>query len=192
MLASAAGIPFPFMGRFHSHRRLDRGFTLIELLTVMAIVVIVVAIGLAGYRNARLRANETAAVAALNAISQAQAAFAQVCGNSHFAPSLVALGTPIPATAEPFLSADLTLSDPIAKSGYVFVLSGTVAPEAQPSCIGVMPVAGYQVTADPLTPGATGVRFFGTNAERILYEDVTTFAGSMPETGAPAHGAEIK
>ena len=179
------------MGRLHN-RRLDRGFTLVELLTVMAIVGIVLAIGMAGYRNARVRGNETAALAALTAINQAQAAFAQVCGNSQFAPSLVALGTPVPASGEPFLSADLTLSDPIAKSGYVFVLSGTGAPDAQPSCIGVMPVAGYQVTADPLTPGATGLRFFGSNADRILYEDTATFAGNMPETGAPTHGTEIK
>lgn len=180
------------MGRFQTHRRLERGFTLIELLTVMAIVGVVLAIGMAGYRNARVRGNETAAVAALTAINQAQAAFAHVCGNAQYAPSLVALGTPVPASGQPFLSADLTLSDPIAKSGYVFVLAGTESPDAKPSCIGVMPVAAYQVTADPLTPGATGLRFFGSNADRILYEDAASFAGNMPETGAPSHGVEIK
>jgi prepilin-type N-terminal cleavage/methylation domain-containing protein len=192
MLARVASIPFSFMHRLRTDDRSDRGFTLIELLTVMAIVGVVLAIAMAGYRHARVRGNETAAVAALTAINQAQAAFAQVCGNSHYAPSLVALGTPVPASGEPFLSADLTLSDPIAKSGYVLVLSGTEAPDARPSCIGVMPVAGYQVTADPLTPGATGLRFFGSNTDRIVYEDTATFAGNMPETGAPAHGAEIK
>lgn len=180
------------MVRFRNQQGSERGFTLVELLTVMAIVAIVAAIGMAGYRNAKVRGNETSAVASLTAINQAQAAFAQVCGNGHFAPTLAALGTPVSASGEPFLSADLTLSDPIAKSGYVFVLSGTAAPDAKPSCIGVIPVAGYQVTADPLTPGATGLRFFGSNADRILYEDTGTFAGNMPETGAPAHGTEIK
>jgi len=56
----------------------------------------------------------------------------------------------------------------------------------------VTPVSGYFVTADPIIPGTTGVRFFGSNVDRVVYEDAATFAGNMPETGAPEHGAEIK
>ena len=51
----------------------------------------------------------------------------------------------------------------------------------------------YQVTADPVRPGLSGIRYFATNTERILYVDATkTFAPDMPETGPPAHGAEMK
>jgi hypothetical protein len=55
-----------------------------------------------------------------------------------------------------------------------------------------MPVSGYQVTADPLIPGSTGDRFFGSNTDRVVYHDTATFSGNMPETGAPGHGVEIK
>jgi prepilin-type N-terminal cleavage/methylation domain-containing protein len=168
------------------------GFTLVELLIVMAIVGIVAAIGMAGYRQAKVHGNETAAVAALTAINQAQASFAQICGHGHFAPTLAALGTTLPATGAAFLSADLTALDPVFKSGYQFVLAGTPALDARPSCTGVMPLSGYFVTADPINPGTTGLRFFGSNTDRVIYEDKVTFVGNMPETGAPAHGIEIK
>ena len=169
-----------------------RGFTLVELLLVLAIVGVVSAVGMAGYRSARVRGNETAAVAALTAINQAQVSFAQVCGNGHFAPTLDGLGTPMPTTGQAFLSPDLTQADTIAKSGYRFVMTGSLAADAKPSCTGVLPVSGYQVTADPLIPGSSGYRFFGSNTDRVVYHDTVTFAGNMPETGAPAHGAEIK
>jgi len=169
-----------------------RGFTLVELLVVLAIVGVVVAVGMAGYRVARVRGNETAAVAALTAVNQAQIAFAQACGNGRFAPTLAALGLPMPTTGRAFLSPDLTTGDAVVKSGYHFVMTGTEAADSQPSCTGVMPVSGYQVTADPLIPGSTGDRFFGSNTDRVVYHDTATFSGNMPETGAPGHGVEIK
>jgi prepilin-type N-terminal cleavage/methylation domain-containing protein len=170
----------------------NRGFTLIELLIVFAIVGVMLSVGMAGWRVARVRANETAATAALNAINQAQASFAQACGNGRFAPTLAALGTPMPTTGHAFLSPDLTTGDTVVKSGYHFVLSGTEDVDAKPACTGVAPVAAYQVTADPSIPGGTGDRFFGSNGDRVIYEDAATFAGNMPETGAPAHGKELK
>lgn len=168
------------------------GFTLLELLLAMAIIGIMAAIAMAGYRHALVRGHETSAVASLTAINQAQAAFAQVCGNGHFAPTLIALGKPVPATGQAFLSPDLTLADSVSKSGYHVVMAGTAALDVKPSCVEVMPVTGYYVTADPIVPGTSGRRFFGSNQDRIVYEDMVTFVGSMPESGAPAHGAEIK
>lgn len=174
------------------HRRRGAGFTLVELLIVLAIVGVVVSVGMAGFRAARVRGNETAAVAALTAINQAQVAFAQACGHGRFAPSLSALGTPMPTTGRGFLSPDLTVGDTVVKTGYLFVMAGTEAVDSRPSCTGVMPVAGYRVTADPIVPGSTGDRFFASNGDRVVYEDGETFTGNMPETGAPGHGVEIK
>lgn len=169
-----------------------RGFTLVELLVVLAIVGVVVAVAMAGFRVARVRGNETAAVAALTAINQAQVAFAQVCGNGKFAPTLAALGAPMPTTGRAFLSPDLTTGETVVKGGYLFVMQGTKAVDSKPACTGVDPVAGYLVTADPVIPGSTGDRFFATSTDRVVYEDKATFIGNMPETGPPAHGAEIK
>lgn len=173
------------------HRR-AAGFTLIELLIVMAIVGIVLAIAMAGYRSARVRGNETAALAALTAVNQAQASYAQVCANGRFAPDLATLGKPMPSTGHAFLSPDMTAADPLIKTGYQFVMTGTEDVDIKPACNDAIPVASYQITADPVNPGVSGLRFFGSNTDRIIYEDTVTFAGNMPEKGAPGHGVEIK
>jgi len=35
--------------------------------------------------------------------------------------------------------------------------------------------------------------FFAVNADRIIFlDEEKTFTGSMPETGAPEHGVELK
>ena len=167
------------------------GFTLIELLIVLAIVGILAATSMAIYRNARVRGGETVAVATLQSITQAQFAFAQLCGNQRYAPSLAALTTPMPTTGQAFLSPDLGV-DPLVKSGYRFTLGGTVVTDSALTCNGVAPVQTYQVTADPERPGLSGIRYFATNTDRVLYEDTETFTTNMPETGPPAHGVEMK
>lgn len=176
----------------------QRGFTLIELLIVVAILGILLSISMAGYHYARMRGAEASAVTSLQAINQAQFAYMQTCGNQRYAPSLANLGTPVPGGA-PYLSPDLTqgtqidpLGEQITKSGYAIRMRGTEIPDATPTCTGVAPVSGYQLTADPLRPGISGMRYFGTNGDRVIYEDSATFAGNMPETGAPTHGTEIR
>ena len=47
-------------------------------------------------------------------------------------------------------------------------------------------------TADPLIPGSTGRRFFGTNVDRIIYEHQESLTGNMPDSGAPKAGQEIR
>ncbi|HEY0871871.1 MAG TPA: type II secretion system protein [Vicinamibacterales bacterium] len=169
----------------------EHGFTLIELLIVIAIVGILAAVAMAGYRHARITGSEAAAIAGLAAINQAQFAFSQTCGNQRYSPTLTGLGAAHPATGEAFLSADMTM-DPLVKSGYVYVMSGTPAPEAPQTCNGLTPVSSYRVSADPAAPGVSGVRYFGTNTDRVIFADTTTFDEDMPERGAPGHGTEVK
>jgi type IV pilus assembly protein PilA len=171
----------------------SRGFTLVEILIVIAIIGILSSIAVVGYRSARIRGGESTAVATLDAINKAEFAFMETCGQQrYFAPSLVSLGVPVPGSGAAFLTPDLTQADPLTKTGYVYRLSGTEVPDAPPTCTGAVPVSGYQVTADPLAPGVTGGRYYGTNGDRVIYEDQASLAGQMPETGAPGRGREIK
>ena len=169
-----------------------RGFTLIELLIVITILGVLLSLAVASYRHARIRGSETAAIAALTAINQAQYSFMATCGNQRFAPYLTSLGRPNPGTQAPYLSPDLTAAEEILKSGYVIRMSGTEVTDPAQTCTGETPLVGYQATADPATPGTTGLRFFGTNVDLVVYENLETFNGRMPELGPPSLGQEVK
>jgi prepilin-type N-terminal cleavage/methylation domain-containing protein len=174
-----------------SARARERGFTLVELLIVFAIVCVLTSLAAAGYRHSRAKAREAVAVAGLQTINQAQFAFAQTCGNQRYSPTLTGLGTPIPTTGRAFISPDMA-ADPVVKNGYQFVLAATPTPDGPTACNGITTVPAYQVTADPTSRGVSGVYFFATNTDRVVYADSATYAGNMPETGAPGHGVEVK
>ena len=169
-----------------------RGFTLVELLIVMAIVGILAAMGIAGYRHARVTATEGVAIAALKAINQAQFTFSQTCGNQKYSPTLAGLAVPHPHTGAAFLSPDMAM-DPVQKSGYTFTMDAP-SPEdfVTQTCNGLVPVVSYRVIADPTNPGVSGVRSFATNTDRIIFADTVSYAEDMPHTGAPGHGSEIR
>ena len=86
----------------------------------------------------------------------------------------------------------LTAADEVVKSGYKIVMEGTEVMDPVLTCTGDTPVEGYHVTADPVTPGTSGIRFFGTNVDLVIYENLETFSGKMPDNGAPPIGQEAK
>jgi hypothetical protein len=119
-----------------------------------------------------------AAVSTLRTINRAQFAYMQGCGNQGYAPTLVSLSVPPPGSDSAFLSPDLTQSDPLQKSGYVFQMAGTPHPDAPTTCNGAAALSGYVLTADPVIPEGS-MRAFGTNTDRIVYGDTATYTGAI-------------
>jgi prepilin-type N-terminal cleavage/methylation domain-containing protein len=167
------------------------GFTLVELLIVFFIVCVLASLAAAGFRHSRARAGEAVAVAGLHTINQAQFSFAQTCGSQRYSQTLAGLGAAAPTTGKPFISPDMA-RDPVIKSGYQFVLGTAPLIDAPTGCNGVPTTPTYFVTADPMTPGLSGVQYYATNTDRVIYADTATYVGNMPGTGAPGHGVEVK
>lgn len=181
------------MMRYRSHRAEGAaGFTLIELMIVIAVVAILAAVAIPWLLQARIAANEAAAISALQTINDAQALYREVCGRGRYAATLPGLGQPMPATGQAFISPDLSAADTIQKSGYTISMKTTSPEDAGEGCNKAPTAPGYHVIADPSRPGTSGSRYFATNTSRVIYQHTETFADRMPDSGAPGVGTELK
>jgi prepilin-type N-terminal cleavage/methylation domain-containing protein len=172
----------------------DRGFTLIDMLFVIALIGLLSVLALPGILRARGAAQASSALGTMRAINSGQLSYAITCGLGFYSPDLPTLGVKPPASTAAFLPEGLTGSTTITRHGYAFTVVGTPLAGAPATCNGLaagQAAPGYAATADPIATVATS-RYFGTNAEGLVYEHSATLTGSMPESGAPLIGAPIK
>jgi len=156
--------------------RRAKGFSLIELLIVVAIILIIAAIGVPSFLNSRMAANESSAVSSLRTLNTAQISYNTTYATVGYAATLTALagtctGTNVPtSTSACLIDSDLQSG---TKSGYNFTLQG----------VSGAPAVSYQVIALPIN-SMTGVHSFCSSEDaliRVSQTTITTCDSTIPE-----------
>ena len=171
----------------------EAGFTLIDLMFVLALIGMLSTLALPALVRAKSSANAASALGTIRVVGGAQMSYAITCGLGFFAPDLPTLGIPPAGYTDTFLPPELTAAAAVVHSGYNFSLYATPLAGTPPTCNGLAAGATaptYVLVADPLNPTANP-RFFGVNGDGVIYEHNATFAGTMPESGAPPSGAPL-
>jgi len=157
-------------------------------ITALAVVALLAIVTFPQLLSERQSANEASAIGTLRAINSAQIAFAAACGNGFYAPTLAALAAPAPGQSKGFLAAEMA-REPLVTSGYAVTLSPGDVADSPAACNGTEVVSAYAVEAVPLTAGDSGVRFFATNQEGVIFESTSPIL--MTLDGVPPDATPI-
>ena len=122
-----------------------------------------------------MSANEAAAIGALRAINSGEVSYASSCASGGYAVTLEDLAKPPRGAAAGFISPELGING-VERAGYRIALTRDAAPgvtnvgTAAGTCNGATatPASSYFASAEPVTPGGTGSRFFATDGRGIL------------------------
>lgn len=136
-----------------------QGFTLIEIVIVVAIISILTVLAAASFLNARINANEVAAISGCRIINNACQAY-YMHDNPHTYPnSLLDLARPV--MNPPYIDEVLASG---SKEGYDFRYS-------------LVDSETYTLNANPTRPGRTGRRYFFVNETGIIRTNPNGQAG---------------
>lgn len=138
-------------------RNRNSGFSLVELLVVVMVILVIAAIAIPGFVQARMKANEASAVSSMQTIRAAEILYSGTYPDMGFSKTLVALG-PNGSTCETSGSdnACIITDENLAngfKSGYVFDLISD----------GQTPSVAYTLNGIPENTGITGRCSFSTD-----------------------------
>jgi len=149
-------------GKAHrSAHRAQRGFSLIELLIVVGIILVIAALALVSLMQAKIAANEAAAVNAMKTLNTGNVTYAADCPSIGYAASLADLG---PGAGGCTGGANIT--DPIlgvaapTRSGYSFTYA--------PTAVGGLNTS-YSLNGDPLNQGVSGTRHFYSDQTGVIH-----------------------
>ena len=169
--------------------RKAQGFALIDLIFVAGMISLLCAIALPRFLLAKQAAGSASAIAAIRSINSAELTYALTCGNGFYAPNLTTLGLAPPGSTEPFITPGLSVANTLTRSGYVFRLDAEPYAGSPETCNGLAggeAGQGFRAAADPAEP--MNFRFFATNANGMIFEDVVSLFDDMPEVGEPPSG----